>query len=93
MSNGNAETYIPNFTLDVDAILLKADSSGDALTLQSSLSGIAYAIGADGGILILGKHQFFGEKVDDMRVLHEELGYVIEERSPLESRRVCLGAH
>lgn len=79
MSDGNIETYIPRFTLDLDGILLKADSSKEALTMQSSLSGIAYAIGADGGILILGRHQFFGEQIEDMRVIHQELGYVIEE--------------
>lgn len=72
-------TSLPVLDLNTDAILLKADASPHALTYQSSLSGVAFAISKDGGILILDKHGFFGRKVDDMRVLHQELGYIIEE--------------
>ena len=79
MSGNQGEREIPYINLDLDAIMLKADGSNDALTFESSLSGINYAIGRDGGILILGKHQFFGEMVDEMRVIHQELGYIIEE--------------
>ena len=79
MNSDKASASIPYINLDLDGILLKADSGGEVLTYPSSLSGIAYAVGADGGILMLGRHQFFGERVDDMRVIHEELGYIIEE--------------
>lgn len=75
----NGRTDIPMLDFNTDAILLKADSSPYAMTLQSSLSGVAFAISKDGGILILDGHGFFGRMVDDMRVLHQELGYVIEE--------------
>lgn len=70
---------LPILSFNTDAILLKADSSPYVLTYQSSLSGTAYAISKDGGILILDKHGFYGRMVDDMRVIHQELGYIIEE--------------
>ena len=75
----SGKTAIPGITLDIDAILLKADASPMAMTMQSSLSGIAYAISKDGGVLILEKHGFLGRRIEDMRVIHEELGYVLEE--------------
>lgn len=70
---------LPLIDINTDAILLKADNSPYAMTMQSSLSGTAFAISKDGGILIINRHGFFGLKVDDMRILHQELGYVIEE--------------
>ena len=76
---GNGRKDLPILDFNTDAILLKADSSPHVLTYQSSLSGVAFAISKDGGILILDKHGFFGKKVDDMRVLHQELGFIIEE--------------
>lgn len=79
MSGDNAAQAIPYINLDTETILLKADSSDEALTYESSLSGVNYAIGGDGGILILSRHQFFGAKVEEMRVIREELGYIIEE--------------
>lgn len=73
------QTSLPLLDLSVDSILLKADKSPHAMTYSSSLSGVAYAISKDGGILILDKHGFFGKKVEDMRVIKEELEYVMEE--------------
>jgi hypothetical protein len=72
-------TALPILDFNTDAILLKADASPHVLTYQSSLSGVAFTISKDGGILILDKHGFFGKQVDDMRVLHQELGFIIEE--------------
>ena len=70
---------LPLIDINTEAILLKADKSPYAMTMQSSLSGTAFAISKDGGILILNRHGFFGLNIDDMRVIHQELEYVIEE--------------
>ena len=75
----DGRTNLPILDFNTDAILLKADASPYALTFQSSLSGVAFAVSKDGGILILDKHGFFGRTIDDMRVIHQELGYIIEE--------------
>ncbi|MBQ3281531.1 MAG: hypothetical protein IJH41_03885 [Eubacterium sp.] len=75
----DGRTALPILDFNTDAILLKADASPYVLTYQSSLSGVAFAISKDGGILILDKHGFFGKQVDDMRALHQELGFIIEE--------------
>jgi hypothetical protein len=77
MSTGS--TLIPSVTLDLDAILMKADKSPYAQTYQSDLSGVAYAVSKDGGILIVDKHGFFGKSIDDWRVIHQELGAILEE--------------
>lgn len=77
--SSKGDRLIPNIDLNVDAILNKADHSKDAITMQSSLSGTAYAIGKDGGILIMDSHNFFGASLDDMRVIHQEMEYVIEQ--------------
>lgn len=79
MTKPQPRSSLPILDFNTDAIMLKADASPHALTFQSSLSGTAYAISRDGGILIIDKHGFFGKTVDDMRVLHKELEYIIEE--------------
>ena len=77
--SSNGKSYLPVMDLNTDAILLKADASPYAMTFQSSLSGVAFAISKDGGILIIDSHGYYGKMVDDMRVLHQELGYIREE--------------
>ena len=74
-----AKSIIELLDLDAEAILLKADANPDLLTIQSSLSGTAFAIDKTGGILILEKHQFYRATLDDMRVIHQEMEYVIEQ--------------
>lgn len=74
-----SEHYLRPLDLDAEAILLKADANPDAMTVSSSISGLNYVIGKDGGILILEKHQYFGATLDDMRVIHQEMNWIINE--------------
>lgn len=77
MSGGSR--LLPSITLDLNAILIKADGSPHAKTYQSDLSGVAYAVSRDGGILILDRHGYFGKTLEDWRVIYQELGYIIED--------------
>jgi len=70
-SNGNTVLYPMN--LNTDAILLKADQSDDMLTYQSSLSGNAYVIDKNGGVMILDRHGFYRAQMEDLQVICQEL--------------------
>ena len=70
--------FIPNITLNVDQILLKADNSSDVLSFQSSLSGLGYAMNKQ-SLLILQSNGFLGRSIDDWRVIHQELTWILEE--------------
>ena len=75
---GRRTTKLPLLRLDVDTILYKADGNEAVLTYGSTLSGVGYATNGQ-SILMLQDDGFIGRPVDDWRVLHEELGYIIEE--------------
>ena len=72
------ETTLPYLQLDVDRILTRADGTGEALTMQSSLSGVGFATNGD-SLLLIQDDGFVGRPLGDWRVLHQELGYMIEE--------------
>lgn len=72
------ETTLPYLQLDVDRILTRADGTGEALTMQSSLSGVGFATNGD-SLLLIQDDGFLGRPLGDWRVLHQELGYIIEE--------------
>lgn len=72
------ETTLPYLQLDVDRILTRADGTGEALTMQSSLSGVGFATNGD-SLLLIQDDGFLGRPLGDWRVLHQELGYMIEE--------------
>ena len=76
MSTGR--TTLPYLQLDVDRILTRADGTGEALTMQSSLSGVGFATNGD-SLLLIQDDGFLGRPLGDWRVLHQELGYMIEE--------------
>ena len=69
---------LPRININVGAILDKADNDSKSLSYSSSLSGIGYAIDKN-QILIVGRHGFFMERIEDMRVIVEELNYLLEE--------------
>lgn len=69
---------IPNIRLNVDALLLKADSSSECTTMASSLSGLGYAVDK-GRLMIIQDDGFIMRSIDDWRVIHAELGYILEE--------------
>lgn len=71
-------TTLPYLQIDVDHILTKADGTGETLTMQSSLSGTGFATNGD-SLLLLQRDGFIGAPISDWRVLHQELGYMIEE--------------
>ena len=71
-------TTLPYLQLDVDHILTKADGTGEALTMQSSLSGVGFATNGD-SLLLLQSDGFIGRPLADWRVIYQELGYMIEE--------------
>lgn len=72
------KTTLPYLQLDVDRILTRADGTGEALTMQSSLSGVGFATNGD-SLLLIQDDGFLGRPLGDWRVLHQELGYMIEE--------------
>lgn len=78
-THNNGERILKPLNLNVEAILLKGDYDPDVLTMQSSLRGTGFAIDRNGGIVVLDRHGFFCRKLEDMRIIHEELAYVIEE--------------
>ena len=69
----------------------KPDNSADMVLLMGPLYHLmnkeerlkalseARRILKDGGILIVDKHGFFGKSIDDWRVIHQELGMILEE--------------
>ena len=67
------KTTLDQIDLNTDAILLKADGSDDMLTYQSSLSGNAYIIDRNGGVMILDRHGFYRAQANDLQVICEEL--------------------
>ena len=71
-------TTLPYLQLDVDHILTKADGTGEALTMQSSLSGVGFATNGD-SLLLLQGNGFIGAPLAEWRVMYQELGYMIEE--------------
>lgn len=71
-------TTLPYLQLDVDRILTRADGTGEAITMQSSLSGVGYATNGD-SLLLIQDDGFIGRPLGDWRVLYQELGYMIEE--------------
>ena len=76
MSSGS--TKLPHLNLNVDGILLKADTAGETLTYASMVRGVGYV--TNGESLILLQHRgYLGMKLKDWKVIHEELGYMIEE--------------
>lgn len=76
MSTGS--TTLPYLQIDVDHILTKAGSTGEALTMQSSLSGLGYASNGQ-SLLVISDDGYIGRSVDDWRVIYQELGYMLEE--------------
>ena len=71
-------TTLPYLQLDVDRILTRADGTGEALTMQSSLSGVGFATNGN-SLLLLQSDGFIGAPLEDWHVLYQELGYMIEE--------------
>ena len=71
-------TKLPYLQLDVDHILTRADGTGEALTMQSSLSGVGFATNGD-SLLLLQGNGFIGAPLAEWRVMYQELGYMIEE--------------
>lgn len=71
-------TTLPYLQLDVDRILTRADGTGEAITMQSSLSGVGFATNGD-SLLLIQDDGFIGRPLGDWRVLYQELGYMIEE--------------
>ncbi len=71
--SSNGRSKLPIMSLNTDAILLKADNSDDMLTYQSSLSGNAYIIDRNGGVMILDNHGYFRARWEDLQVICEEL--------------------
>ena len=71
-------TKLPVLQLDVDYILTRADGTGEALTMQSSLSGVGFATNGD-SLLLLQGNGFIGAPLAEWRVMYQELGYMIEE--------------
>lgn len=67
------KTILDPITINTEAILLKADQSDDILTFQSSLSGNAYIIDKNGGVMIIDRHGFYRAQADDLMVICEEL--------------------
>lgn len=69
---------LPRLDINVDQVLLLADSSPEALTMSSSSTGLSYAY--DKGRLLLIKHDgFIMMSVDNWRAVAEELKNVIDE--------------
>ena len=74
----HGSNLLPVVDINVDAVLLKADSSPECLTYSSSLSGLGYASNGQ-SLLIISDDGYIGRSVDDWRVIYQELGYMIEE--------------
>ena len=72
MSN-TGKSRLPILSFNTDSILMRADTSDDMLTFQSSLSGNAYIIDRYGGVMILDKHGFYRAQWEDLQVICEEL--------------------
>lgn len=71
---GNAgKRKLDKLDYDTAAILLRADTSEDMLTYQSSLSGNSYVIDKYGGVIILDKHGYYRARWEDLMVICEEL--------------------
>ena len=64
---------LPLINLNTDAILLKADQSDDMKTFESSLSGSAYIIDRNGGVMILDRHGYYRAQANDLQGICEEL--------------------
>ena len=71
-------TTLPYLQLDVDRILTRADGTGEAITMQSSLSGVGFATNGD-SLLLIQDDGFIGRPLGDWLVIYQELGYMIEE--------------
>ena len=76
MSSGS--TKLPHLCLNVDGILLKADTAGETLTYAPMVKGIGYVTNGE-SLLILQHHGYLGMSLENWKVIHEELGYMIEE--------------
>ena len=71
--NRRACTKIPAIKLDTEAILLKADTSEDMITYNSTVSGVHYIIDRFGGVMIIDGHNCFRQQWEDLSVICEEL--------------------
>lgn len=71
-------TKLPHLCINVEGILLKADSSEETLTYASMLKGVGYITNGQ-SMLIVQHHGYLGMNLKDWKVIHEELGYMIEE--------------
>lgn len=77
---------LPKFKLEMQNILLTADSEPDVLTYSSDIRGMAYAADTDSMLILTVSNGYLRIRGKDINSMIEELQYIAED---MKRRRRC----
>ena len=77
---------LPKFKLDMQNLLLAADSEPDVLTYSSDIRGMTYAADTDSILILTVSNGYLRVRGKDINSMIEELQYIAED---MKRRRQC----